>query len=305
MPELVAILLLLLGLALVVAGAELFLSGVLATAARLRVAPFVLVVALSGIELENLVAGIVANVHGFGNVAAGTFLGGTTFLALAVPGLSALAAPLRAALPPSTLAWTVAAPLPLVALGWDRELSRWDGALLLAWFWVSLAGLAYAGRGLPLSPPQRRRRLAALRMLTGLALLAGAGEVLGEGVRRAVERIGVPESLLGNTAVAAAVEAEEVGRVAVPARRGRGDVALANVFGTIVHFSALNAGVVALVRPIELDWATRHLHLPMAALSAAVLAVATSAGAGLSRRDGALLVAAYAAYVAASVALAT
>ena len=276
----------------------------MATAGRLRVAPFVLVVALSGFELENLAAGIMATVRDLGNVAAGPFLGGTTFLALAVAGLSALASPLRAALPASTVAWTVVAPLPLVALGWDSHLSRVDGALLLGWFWVALAGLAYSGRGFPPSLPQRGRRLVAVRMLAGLAVLTGAGEVLGEGLRRTVERLGVSESLLGNTAVAAAVEAEEVGRVAVPARRGRGDVALANVVGTIVHFSAFNAGVIALVRPIELDWATRHLHLPMAALSVAVLAVASSAGAGLSRRDGALLLAAYAAYVAASIVLA-
>lgn len=303
MSELASVVLLLAGLALVVAGAEMFFSGLLAAAGRLRLAPFILAVAVSGFELENLVAGIAANAQGLGNVAAGTFLGGTTFLALAVPGLSAVAAPIRAALPPATLAWTVAAPLPLVALGLDGDLTRGEGAVLLVWFWVALAGLAYAGRGLPLAAAQPGRRLPGARMLTGLALLTAGGEVLGEGLLRAVERIGVSESLLGNTAVAAAVEAEEIGRVAVPARRGRGDVALGNIFGTVVHFSAFNAGVIALVRPIELDWPTRHLHLPTAALSVALLVVAAATRGGLGRGDGALLLAVYAAYVAASIAL--
>jgi cation:H+ antiporter len=301
--DLASLLLLLAGLALVVAGAEIFFAGLMAAAARLRLAPFVLVVALSGLELENLVAGIAANARGLGNVAAGTFLGGTTFLALAVPGLSAVATPLRAAMPAATLAWTVAAPLPLLVLGLDGELGRSDGVLLVAWFSFALAGLAYAGRGLPLALPRPRHRWPLLRMLGGLAVLTGAGEILGEGLRRAVERLGVPESLLGNTALAASVEAEEVARVAVPARRGRGDVALGNIFGTIVHFAALNAGVIALVRPIELDSATRHLHLPVAALSVLLLAAAVAARRGLSRADGALLLAVYAAYVAASILL--
>jgi Ca2+/Na+ antiporter len=48
----------------------------------------------------------------------------------------------------------------------------------------------------------------------------------------------VSATLLGNTAVAASVEAEELARVALPARRGRANVALANVLGTVVHFIA-------------------------------------------------------------------
>src|SRR5207237_8786719 len=104
------------GLALVVGGAELFFDGLLAAASRLRVSAFVLTVVVSGFELENLAAGIAANAKGLGNAAAGTFLGGTTFLALAVAGSAALLAPLQPRLPRSALAWSAAAPLPLPGL---------------------------------------------------------------------------------------------------------------------------------------------------------------------------------------------
>lgn len=57
----VGVLLLAVGLALVVGGAELFFDGLLATAARLRLSPFVLNVVVSGFELENLAAGIATN----------------------------------------------------------------------------------------------------------------------------------------------------------------------------------------------------------------------------------------------------
>jgi len=297
---LVALLLLAAGLALVIAGAEGFFSGLVASAVRLRVSPFVLAVVISGFEIENVVAGIVANVEGFGNVAAGTFLGGVTFLALAVPGLSALVAPIAARLPASALLWTLAAPLPVVGLGLDGELSRRDGVLLILWFAVSIAGLAYSGRTLPLGTSATRVRRPLTRMLAGLAVLSGGGVVLGEGIRRVVEGLGVSESLFGNAALAPATEAEEVGRVAVPTRHGRGDVALGNVLGTIVHFAAFNAGVIALVRPIELDSPTRDYYLPMAALSVLVLTAAIGRR-GLSRRDGVVLLAAYAAYVATAI----
>jgi len=134
------------GLALIIGGAEPFFAGLMASAARLRVAPFVLVVLLSGFELENLVAGITANESGYGNVAAGTFLGATTFIALGVSGLSALAAPIEARLPGATLASTGLAPLPLFALGLDGDLSRQDGAILIAWFLVYLTAMAFSAR---------------------------------------------------------------------------------------------------------------------------------------------------------------
>lgn len=66
---------------------------------------------LSGFELENLAA---ANTKGLPVPAAGTFLGGTAFLALGVAGLAALIAPIRTGLPTPALAWTALSPLPLL-----------------------------------------------------------------------------------------------------------------------------------------------------------------------------------------------
>jgi cation:H+ antiporter len=301
--ELLGVALLVAGIVLIVGGAEVFFTGLLSSASRLRVTPFVLVVVVSGFELENLAAGIAANARGFGNVAAGTFLGGTTFLALGVAGLSALAAPIHAPLPGAVLGWAAAAPLPLLALGQDGTLSRTDGMLLLLWFVIDLAGLAYAGRRLPAGPLPPRSRLPLLRMLGGLAILSAGGIVLAEGIDRVLARVGISQSLLGNTAVAAGVEAEEVARVAVPARRGRGDVALGGIFGTIVHFAAFNAGVICLVRPIEFDSATEQLHLTMAAASVLLLVAAVATRQGISRAAGAALLGVYVAYVAAAVAV--
>jgi cation:H+ antiporter len=296
----VALALLVGGVVLVVAGAELFFDGLLATAARLGVSAFALTALVSGFELENIAAGIAANVKGLENAAAGTFLGGTTFLALAVAGFGALVAPLRAQLPPAVLAWTAAAPMPLLLLALDGEVSRLDGGLLLGWFLLAMAGLWRAGRGL-LGAPAERKRFILLRVLLGLALLTAAGEMLGEGLRRVVSRFGVSETLLGNTAIAASVEAEEVARVAVPAQRGRGDIALGNVVGTIVHFIAFNAGVIALVRPLELDSASRWLHLPVAAASPVFLVFLLAWRGSLGRAAGALLIGLYGAYVTVAV----
>ena len=291
------------GLVLVVGGAELFFDGLLASATRLRVSAFVLTVVVSGFELENLAAGIAANAKGLPNVAAGTFLGGTTFLALGVTGAAALVAPIRTQLPVTAAVWTAAAPVPLFLLALDGTISRLDGGVLLAWFGLALAGLAWSGRGRADVLPPRPPRFPILRLLVGLGLLTVGGEFLGEGLRRVIDRFGITESLLGNTAVAASVEAEEVARVVTPSRRGRGDVAMGNVLGTIVHFVGFNAGLIALVRPIGLDGASRALHLPAAVASSLLLAALVAGRPELGRRLGAALLSLYAAYVAAAIAV--
>jgi cation:H+ antiporter len=299
--SLVALALLVSGVALVVAGAEAFFRGLLALSSRLRLAGFAVTVVLSGFELENLAAGIAANAKGLPGAAAGTFLGGTTFLAAGVAGLGALIAPMRAQLPLAATAWTAAAPVPLLVLALDGTLSRIDGGLLVLWFALALTGLARSGRSLLAAEPVEGRSRVFVLLVAGLALLTLGGELLGEGIRNAASRFGISATLLGNTAVAASVEAEEVARVVVPAQRGRSDVALANILGTVVHFIAFNAGVIALVQPLSLDPATRHLHLPAALIATSALCALVATRDGLGRREGGLLLALYAAYLALAV----
>src|SRR4051794_37137468 len=220
MSSLVALALLAAGLLLVVAGAELFFDGVLTAAGRLGVSSFALTVVLSGFELENLAAGIATDLKGLPGAAAGTFLGGTTFLALGVTGIAGALAPLRTRLPAGVLLWTAASPLPLLGLSLDGGLSRLDGALLLVWFGAALAGVVVAGRSLLERDPPPRRRPFLLRVAAGLLLLTVAGEALGEGIRRVVERLRGSPTLLGHTGGAAPAGGQEGARRVGPARRG-------------------------------------------------------------------------------------
>jgi cation:H+ antiporter len=297
----VALLLLIAGIVLVIAGAELLLDGLLGSATRLGVPAFTITVLISGFELENLAAGIAANAKGLPGAAAGTFLGGTTFLALGVAGIGALIAPIRAELSRTALIWTALAPLPLLALSLGGGLSRIDGAVLVLWFGVAIFGLARSGRRGAGEVEAERRRRPLIPLLGGLAILTVGGGILAQGIRDVVDRLGVSQTLLGNTVIAASVEGEEVARVAVPTRRGRGDLALANITGTIVHFISFNAGVIALVKPLALDDASRYLHLPVAVAATWILCALLWFGKGLTRATGVALLCLYAAYITAAI----
>jgi cation:H+ antiporter len=293
------------GVALVIWAADLLVDGLLGVGRALRIAPFVLTVVLSGFETENLVAGIAANAKGLPGAAAGTFLGGVTFLAFAVAGLGGVIAPMRVVLPPRFALWIAAAPVPLLVLAEDGHVSRVDGAVLVAWWVISMAGLAVSGRDLLADEDAERVRRPGVKLLAGLGFLTGGGWLLGEGLKSTVRHLGISATLLGNTAVAASVEAEEVARVAVPARRGRPELALGTIGGTIVHFAGLNAGVIALVKPLNLGDDTTHFYLPVAAISPAILAAVLLVRKRLGRLEGAALIALYVAYVGVAVAIST
>jgi len=297
----IGLLALVVGVVLVVGAADVFVDGLLGVGRRLGVAPFVLTIALSGFETENLAAGIAINAKGLPEAAAGTFLGGVTFLALGVAGLGGLIAPMRVQLPRRFAAWTALAPVPLLAFAIDGNLSRVEGGALIAWFLVALTGAARSGRELLAGEDDERARHPVARLLGGLTVLTGGGLLLGEGLRTVVGHLGIAPALLGNTALAATVEAEELARVAVPARRGRPELALGNIAGTIIHFATLNAGVIALIKPLTLGHATTHLYLPAAAASPVILATVLLLRRQLGRVEGAALIALYAAYVATAI----
>jgi cation:H+ antiporter len=291
------------GIALVIWAADMLVDGLLGVGRALGIAPFVLTVALSGFETENLVAGIAVNAKGLPGAAAGTFLGGITFLAFGAAGLGGVIAPMRVVLPPRFALWIAGAPLPLLVLASDGHLSRVDGAVLVGWWIVSLVGLALSGRALLADESAERIRRPGVRLLAGLATLTGAGWLIGEGLKSTVRHLGISATLLGNTAVAASVEAEEVARIAVPARRGRPELALGTIGGTIVHFAGLNAGVIALVKPLDLGDDTTQFYLPVAAISPAILAGILLVRKRLGRVEGAALIALYVAYIGVAIAI--
>lgn len=64
--------------------------------------------------------------------------------------------------------------------------------------------IAYTGHALPGPEARARTRQLLWRMLGGLTVLTGAGVALGDGLHRVVTHFGIPQSLLGNAAIAAA-----------------------------------------------------------------------------------------------------
>jgi cation:H+ antiporter len=250
-----------------------------------------------GFDVESTAAGVAATLDGLPGTALGASVGAAIFLVTAGLGIAALVAPFRIR-PPAVLLGTAAVATALaVGLTADGQLTRADGALLLASFVPLVAAVAL--RRPPAQPaagprPQRPRHLV-LKLAGGLAGLLVGAELLVFGTQRIVDGLGLSETVFGLLVVAAAVSFEEVVLEALPAFRGFPELSVGNALGTLVFLLTGSLGVIVLARPIDVPASVTSYHLPALALTVALAGGLLVRG-RMGRAEGALLVAAYAAY---------
>jgi cation:H+ antiporter len=321
---LLALVALLASVAAIVWGAETFAEHLADASARLGVSTFALALLLAGAEPEELATSVTAALRGVPSIAYGDVIGTNVAMCTVALGLGALIAPLPFG-PRVRRYALLALPVGLVAtvLVWDGHLGRPEGALLVglyaayvALIWVAerqppaLGELserdhddepqAAAGAAGVAVPTRARSRVGRdlLLVLAGLAAMAGGATVLVEAVRR-ISGIEETQTKLGLTVVGFATAFELVVLAVSAARRGMTETVLASVVGSFAYNVTMTLGAGALARPLRV-LAADQLHLPLLAMLGAlvaVLALALPTG-RLTRTAGALLLAAYPAFIA-------
>ena len=302
---LLAVLVLLGGVALVVWATERLVHGIVGIADLLKVAPFAVSAVLSGMEAENVAVGLAAGSRGAAEVALGTVFGGSVVLVCAALGIGAMVAPLRVRLPRRILAVFAAAPvLAGIPLAFGGDVPRWTGALLLACFaaamWV-LVRTSRTHRFIDDDEVEEAREnprsllRAALLTALGIGVITAGGELVASGATRLISDAGLSAGLVGMVLTPALVEADEIVRQVVPSRQGRHDVSAGNLVGTLLWFTLFNLGLIALITPVRVPRLTRALDYPFL-VGASWIAVAMLARGRVGRTAGAVLVALAAAY---------
>jgi cation:H+ antiporter len=318
--------LLLVGTLLLVRGADWFVDGVSDLARLLGVSAVALGAVLVGLEPEEMLTAALASGRGAPDLAVGIVLGTNVTIVTAALGLSALLAPIaigRAARRQALLA-TLASILP-VALLLSGSVSRLAGLLLLVVFVAytivlfrldpqALAGIAeleeddddddddVAEAHEQARRPGKRWRLVGMTLL-GLAAMAAGGPALVEGALRLATVVGVGGGIVGLTIVSLGTGAEMIALGISAARKGKSDVLLGGILGSFAYNLLVTLGLAAVVRPLPVSAQVTHFALPfMIAAHLALLGLVVWRGL-MGRAAGALLIAAYIAYLAAVVVL--
>lgn len=298
------------GLAVVVFSSEQLVKGTVGFARGLGVSAFLVSVIFLGFDPENLAVGAVGSFEGATGIALGTVIGSAMVAVALAVGIAALVAPMRfGQVSNKVIAVPIAATVLLGGLAVDGRLSRIDGVILLAAYAAAVLYLIWLARrgesveasgevGKELGKPEGlgTAKSAAVVVVSLLFIIAGS-ELLVTGVRDVINRFGVSETAIGMTVVALAISLEEVARTVPAARAGRADVVYGNVAGSILAFFLFNAGVIALISPLDVGTSTLRFYLPAAA-GVVVLVSAFLLTRRLPRWAGALLVAAYLAFAA-------
>lgn len=133
-------------------------------------------------------------------------------------------------------------------------------------------------------------------ILVGLLGLVVGAKLFLDGSLSLARTFGVGELVIGLTLVAAGTSLPELATSVVAAVRGRPEISIGNVVGSNV-FNVLGVlGASALIRPLPLSDAVVHRDLPTAAAFSLLCLPIMGTGGRISRGEGALLLALYAAY---------
>jgi cation:H+ antiporter len=271
-----AILLFLVGLGLVIYFAEKLVEGAVGTSRGFGVSAFLISVLFIGFDPENLVIGAVGSLERVAGIALGSIIGAAMVAVALAFGITALFAPLRFSQVPKQIIFIPnLAVLLLWALGLDGELSRQDGAVLFFGFFLSVAYLIrLSKRGFDIKPTgevaDTLEEAEALGKWNALGLLALAlafiiigSELLVAGSKTIILRLGLSDTLFGMTILAFLVSIEELARELPAALKGRPEISLGNVIGSIMAFFLFNAGIIALLAPVPVATQVLWFYLPV------------------------------------------
>lgn len=292
-----------LGLSALYLGGEWLVRGASRLALLLRIAPMVMGLTLVafGTSAPELAATIAAAFRGAPEMAMGNVIGSNITNIGLILGVTALVYPLVSS--PSFLRrevpWMLAATALASLVLMDAQLTRGDGALLLAALVLFLFVMWRQGRAPALEGREAEGQIIKPLLLSaaGVGCLALGAQALVAGASEIAAGFGVSERVIGLTLVALGTSLPELASSLVAALRRETDIILGNIVGSNLFNLLAVLGAASLLRPISVELSTLRLDLwVMAGFSLLLLPLLYRRN-RLGRSAALLLLAGYLGYV--------
>ncbi|NKE71753.1 calcium/sodium antiporter [Candidatus Manganitrophus noduliformans] len=316
--EITLLLKFILGLVLLLGGAEVLVRGASRVAAAVGLSPLVigLTVVAFGTSAPEITVSVISALNGEGDLAFGNVIGSNIFNILFILGLSAAITPLVVAqqMVRIDVPVMIGVSFLIVLLAVDGTIDRLEGGLLFA----GLIGyLVFSIRQSRREPPEIEREYAAefappswkasgavawniALVIFGLALLILGSRWVVAGAISVAQAVGVSELVIGLTIVAAGTSLPEVATSVVAAVRGERDIAVGNVVGSNI-FNLLGVlGMAGIVAPqgLSVSPAAMNFDFPVMLATAAAALPIFFTGYRIARWEGFLFLGYYIAYTA-------
>ena len=263
------IILLLVGLGLIVLGADWLVDGASAIARRLGVSEFVIGLTIVGFgtSCPELVVSLTGAIQGNADISIGNVIGSNIFNALFILGVTAVILPVsmtdsnRKRDIPVTLATSVILVLfgmskTLLGIGDRDALSRVEGIAFLLLFCVYLYScFKFDSKELAdmTEPKQRKLPLAIFAVAAGLAGLIFGGELFVDSATDIARRLGVSDKFIAITILAGGTSFPELATCIVAAAKHKDQLALGNILGSNVFNILLILGCSSVITPLSFE----------------------------------------------------
>ena len=316
--------LIIIGVVLVIWGADRLTEGASSLARGMRVPEIVigLTIVAAGTSAPELFVSLVSALKGTSDLAVGNVIGSNVFNTLLIVGCSAAVAPIAVA--PNTvkkdIPFAIVASLMFFILCfddmssphlWGNEITRQDGLILLVGF---LAFMFYTFRmainsgelklreeELGVEPVKEPRDYSHLWqnlawIVIGLVCLIGGSNLFVDAATYVAHRFGIRQSIVGLTIVAGGTSLPELATSIVAAYKGRSAIAIGNVIGSNVFNILLIVGVAAVIHPLRIMGIT-IVDLMVMLISIGLMWLFAITKYYVSRREGWLLILSFVAYM--------
>ena len=261
------------GIVLIIAGANYLTEGASALARRFGVSPLVvgLTIVAFGTSTPELIVSLLSALKGNSDIAMGNVVGSNIFNVLVIGGITALVAPI------TVTRSTVRREIPLVLLAslvlsvmaldrvfagtgaTENILSRSEGIVLLCFFLIFLTYTFAIAKGDPSDPhtaPAPTKHyplwLLVIFIIGGLGGLVLGGELFVDAASSIARTLGMSEGFIGLTIVAAGTSLPELATSVAAALKKEPEIAVGNIVGSNIFNIFFILGTTATVTPIRI-----------------------------------------------------
>ena len=309
------VILLIVGLVLILVGANYLTDGSAALARRFNISEFIvgLTIVAIGTSTPELVVSVISAIHGSGEMAIGNVTGSNLFNGLLILGITTLIRPvsltsdnIKKDIPLGILASIVMVVVCCdVLLGSDlrNNIGRDEGIILLLLFVIFISYTIFSAKAPEVEEAAEEQKpmpiwLMLIMIVGGLAGLVFGGNLFQTSAVEVARSLGVSESMIAITLLAGGTSLPELAASAVSAFKGKSEMAMGNVLGSNISNIFLVLGASATITPLSLGGITMVDLLTVLGASILLWITAFSFKRNkIDRPEAVILIVAYIAYI--------
>jgi cation:H+ antiporter len=296
------------GLALLFYGADFLVTGSARLARFLKISPFVIgaTVIAFGTSAPELAVAILAALNAAPELAMGNIIGSNIANIGLVLGITTIVSPIAIdskrfnhEYPPFLLTACL-----ILFLAWDLKIYRLEGFIMLFLLALYVWRSFNHKEDIPSEPEDelpvlrdKGSKFHFLLIVVGLIALVGGAKLLVFGGVSIARNIGISEWFIGISIVAIGTSLPEIVSSVMAARRGHGEMAIGNIFGSNIFNILMVLGITSLIHPLNISESINPDLIIATGMTSLLLALIVFGKHSLGNISGATLLATYFLYI--------